>query len=343
MGRVGDVTDPAQTLPCGAMTPRQRAESWRTLGELSEDEVLAELRMPPAGPAVLVGPGDDTALLAVPGGQVLVTTDAMVLGHDWLDQWSSAADVGAKCVAQNAADIAAMGGVPTGIVTTLVADPQTPVSWVRELSEGMAGACERAGIAVLGGDLSSAPAGVRMVSMTALGQLPHGIREPVLRGGARADDVVAVSDRLGRSGAGLALLRAGDADRDPELVGYHLRPAPAYERGPDAARGGGTAMLDISDGLLRDASRIASASGVLLDLSAELLDDDVAALEPAVGNEVARDCVLNGGEEHTLLATFGPNLALPQGWRAIGSVRAGSGVALDGIPRQPGGWDHFAG
>jgi thiamine-monophosphate kinase len=102
-------------------------------------------------------------------------------------------------------------------------------------------------------------------------------------------------------------------------------------------------MIDLSDGLLRDASRVAVASGVCVDLHSVALTPDVARLEPVVGAQPARECVLSGGEEHSLLATFPAGSVVPEGFRVIGAVRAGGGVALDGVPQQPRGWDHFGG
>jgi thiamine-monophosphate kinase len=102
-------------------------------------------------------------------------------------------------------------------------------------------------------------------------------------------------------------------------------------------------MIDLSDGLLRDASRVAGASGVCVDLSSAALAGDLARLEPVLGVEAARECVLGGGEEHSLLATFPAAASVPEGFRLIGHVRAGQGVAVDGIPEQPRGWDHFGG
>ena len=98
----------------------------QTLAGVGEEELLARI-FPylPGGPGVILGPGDDTALVAAPGRSVLATTDAMVRQRDWRDDWSSGADVGAKVVAQNCADIAAMGGVPTGLLVTLIAEPAT--------------------------------------------------------------------------------------------------------------------------------------------------------------------------------------------------------------------------
>ena len=104
-------------------------------------------------------------------------------------------------------------------------------------------------------------------------------------------------------------------------------------------------MLDVSDGLLRDGARLAGASGVRLDLDPAALHADVERLGAGLGDlSEALECVLAGGEEHSLLATFPPSAAdLPIGWRLIGRVSEGSGVTLDGHPQRPRGWDHFAG
>jgi thiamine-monophosphate kinase len=313
-----------------------------TLGDVGEDGLLSVIfPLLSGGPGVLIGPGDDTALLSTPGGSVLATTDAMVRGRDWLDEWSTGADVGAKTVAQNIADIAAMGGVPTGLLVALIADPQTSLGWVRDFTRGLAQAAAEAGVPVLGGDLSSAPDGVLVVSVTALGSCDEG--EPVRRSGARVGDVLAVCGSLGHSAAGLLLLQRGQSALAPELVRYHCRPRPPYEQGPLAARAGASAMLDISDGLGRDAGRIARASGVGIELDDVLLDDDVAQLQRVLSRDEAWRCVTEGGEEHSLLACFPAEAGLPEGWRKIGEVVAGSGVLLRGVPVTGGGWDHFGG
>jgi thiamine-monophosphate kinase len=313
-----------------------------TLADSGEDGLLSVIfPLLPGGPGVLIGPGDDTAQLRTASGSVLATTDAMVRGRDWLDEWSTGADVGAKTVAQNLADIAAMGGVPTGLLVTLIADPRTPLAWARDFTQGLAQAASEAGVPVLGGDLSSAPEGVLVVSVTALGECDG--TEPVCRSGARAGDVVAVCGSLGHSAAGLLLLQRGQGGQAPELVDRHRRPRPPYLQGPVAARAGATAMLDVSDGLGRDAGRIARASGVRIVLDEELLADDVEQLEQVVSHEDAWRSVTEGGEEHSLLACFPRGTALPQGWRAIGQVEEGSGVLLRGVLVQGGGWDHFGG
>jgi thiamine-monophosphate kinase len=101
-----------------------------TLADLTEEQLLARItpRLP-GGPGVLVGPGDDTAVLRCDAATI-ITTDAAVRGRDWRDDWSTPGDVGAKIVAQNLADVAAMGGRPLGLVVTLLADPATTVAWV---------------------------------------------------------------------------------------------------------------------------------------------------------------------------------------------------------------------
>ncbi len=324
------------------MTPPEHpAPPQGTLADISEDELL-DLIFPtlPSHDRVLIAAGDDTASLAVPSGAVLATTDAMVLGRDWRDEWSSGEDVGRKCVAQNVADIAAMGGVATGLLVTLVAAADTPIDWVRSFTAGLTDAAREIGVAVLGGDLSSAPAGTRVVSITAMGEMRA--TPPVRRSGARPGDVVAVTGSLGRAAAGLLLLEQGDEAAGPELVECQRRPRAPYEQGPIAARAGATAMLDLSDGLVRDLGRVARASGVRIDLDSSSLAPHADALVAAVGDEAWR-CVLAGGEEHSLAATFPDRGRVPDGWQVVGAVTSGSGVAVDGEVQRGGGWDHFAG
>ncbi|MEO7058652.1 MAG: thiamine-phosphate kinase [Lapillicoccus sp.] len=336
-GRPGPGVGP----PLGGSRRPSRLPDGRTLADLSEDELLAEIfPIFASGPAALLGPGDDTALLATPDGSVVATTDTMVRDRDWRDAWSTGRDVGGKVVAQNLADVAAMGARPTGVLVTLVADPATAVDWVLEMTRGVAAACAEAGVTVLGGDLSSAPLGTLMVSVTALGTLDG--RPPVLRSGARPGDTVALAGTLGLAAAGWRLLETHRADDDAEAVARQRCPRPPLAQGPVAATAGATSMIDLSDGLLRDAARVARASRVRFALEERALAPDVARLSTALGPELARECVLAGGEEHSLLATFASDASLPEGWRRVGAVSAGSGVTIDGLPERARGWDHFA-
>jgi thiamine-monophosphate kinase len=319
------------------MTPPEPA----TLGELGEAAVLGRIfpRLPDAALA-LVGPGDDAAVMSAPDGRYVVTTDTMVHGPDFRLAWSTPHDLGWKAAATNLSDIAAMGARPTGLVVALAAPPETPVTLLEGLADGLRDACAELapGCGVIGGDLSVSA--TMVIAVTAFGDLQG--RDAVLRSGARAGDVVAVSGSLGLAAEGLALLfeRAIDADGVPDAeravalreefpaaLAAQLTPRPPLADGIAAAVAGATAMLDLSDGLAIDSRRIADASGVAIDLTSS-----------AVGSPAA----LAGGEDHALLATFPPGVALPGGFRRIGEVRAGAGLHVDGREYgERGGWDPY--
>ncbi|HEY5516079.1 MAG TPA: thiamine-phosphate kinase [Pengzhenrongella sp.] len=320
-----------------------------TVGDLTEDQLLA-LIFPilPAGSVTLLGPGDDAAVVAVPDGRAVVSTDVLVEGRHFRRQWSTGEDVGWRAAVQNLADVAAMGGRPTSLVVALVAPADLSVDWVTGLARGLAAACGRHGVGVVGGDLSGGDTIV--VSVTVLGDLDG--RDPVLRSGARAGDIIAHAGVRGWSAAGLALLAAGRGEVAPALVRAYLRPDPPLTAGAVAGRAGATSMLDLSDGLLRDAGRVARASGVVLDLGrvADAFAPDLAVLADAAATLGARaeEWVLAGGEDHGLLATFPPGVDLPEPFRPVGRVRAagpqGAWVLVDGRPPTVAspGWDHFA-
>lgn len=328
------------------------------LDDLGEAGVLSRIvPLLPAGGSTLLGPGDDAAVVAAPDGRVVVSTDVLVEGEDFRRDWSTGADVGWKAAAQNLADIAAMGAVPTALVVGLAAPGHLPVAWAEDLARGLAAACGAHGVGVVGGDLSAAAQVV--VSVTVLGDLAG--RSPVRRDGARPGDVVAVAGTLGRSAAGLALLLAGRPEDGADLVAAHLRPRPPLAAGPAAALAGATAMIDVSDGLVLDLSRVAAASGVAMDLDRSALavhvDPLVGPLSrlAAGGGDGALDrgrrealrAVLSGGEDHALAACFPSGAVLPPGFGVVGRVvpatSAGTVVLLDGVPPPdgPGGWDHF--
>ncbi len=240
----------------------------------------------PPGERTLVGIGDDAAVLAVPDGRVVATTDFLLEGRHFRRDWSSAADVGHKAAARSLADLAAMGAEPSALLVALAAPADLPVSWARELAQGLAAECARAsrcGASVIGGDTARADSVI--LAVTGLGDLAG--RAPVLRSGAAPGDLVAVAGLLGHAAAGLALLSAGLPHDD--LVAAHLRPAPPYEAGPEAADLGATAMIDISDGLLADLGHVAAASGVRIDLALDALrpGDALLAAARAVGDHAS--------------------------------------------------------
>ena len=268
-------------------------------------------------PAVLLGPGDDAAVVAAPDGRVVATTDVLVEGVHFRRDWSSGYDVGRKAAAANLADVAAMGARGTALLIGLAAPPDLPVAWSLELTDGLRDEAALVGAAVVGGDVVRSA--TLVISVTALGDLEG--RTPVTRGGARPGDVVVLAGELGRSAAGLARLTEGH--RDGADVDAHRRPTPPYALGPALADAGATAMCDVSDGLVADLGHLARASGVLIDL------------------DPADELFLTGGEDHALVATLPSGTPLPPGTRVIGRVLAGEpSVTVAGGPAT-GGWDHF--
>lgn len=385
----------------GAQAPYARGrggdETRPTVADLGEEGLLARFAplLPHAGDEV-VGTGDDCAVLAAPDGRYAVSTDVLVEGLHFRTDWSTPEQVGRRAAAQNLADAAAMGARPTALTVGLAMPGTTPVAWVEGMVAGMGEACRECGAGVVGGDLVGGPAIV--ISVTVLGDLQG--RAPVLRSGARPGDAIVHVGAPGRSAAGLALLSAGTGEGDaPGLQGRGQESAPAgsarpldaatraearacleafraprppLEAGPALARSGASAMMDVSDSLLRDGDRIARASGVILDIDeptrgrgalagamaslvpvARLLTDDEAAAAA-----IARTWVLTGGEDHGMLATVpaeilgalaGGTDGLPDGARVIGHVRAAGdgespGVRVGGrVPEAGLGWDHFGG
>lgn len=310
-----------------------------SLAETGEFGLIARViaRLDP-GPACLLGPGDDAAVVVASDGRVVASTDVLVEGRHFRRDWSSATDVGHRAAAANFADIAAMGAVPTALLVALCAPGDLAVRWAEELADGLGAEAATVGASVVGGDMSSSP--TLTVAVTALGDL-HG-HAPVLRSGARPGDVVALAGRLGHAAAGLTVLSRGF--RTPTLlVNAYRRPEVPYAAGPAAARAGATSMIDVSDGLLADLGHIAAASRVRIDVRREALEmpDQMRDAARALGVD-AYAWLLTGGEDHALAATFPAETPPPAGWRTIGRVLEGSGATVDGEPYAgPRGWDHF--
>jgi thiamine-monophosphate kinase len=310
-----------------------------TVGELGEfpliEAITARLA---AGASVLLGPGDDAAVVAAADGRVVATTDVLVEGRHFRKDWSPPHDIGAKAAAANLADVAAMGAVPTGLLVGLAIPSDREVEWVLSLADGLSEEAASAGAAVAGGDVVRSE--VVVVSVTAMGSLEG--RDPVLRSGARPGDLVAVAGRLGWAEAGFAILSRGF--RSPRtLVEAHRRPAPPYAEGPRAATLGATAMVDVSDGLVSDLGHVARASGVALSLSSDAFHVPEAFHDTARAlNADPMQWLLNGGDDHALAACFPPDVDLPMAWSVVGRVEEGEGVLVDGAPwAGPSGWTAF--
>jgi thiamine-monophosphate kinase len=318
------------------MANNEHAESLAQLGEFAVIDRLVSGHEQPA--AVALGPGDDAAVVFAGDGKTVVSTDMLVAGRHFRLDWSSPHDVGRKAIAQNAADMEAMGARAIAFVVGFGAPGATPAAQALELADGMWDEARRLGAGIVGGDLVSAPQWV--ISVTVLGDL--GGRAPVRRGGARAGDTVAVAGELGRSAAGYALWH-NNIDQFEALRRRHLVPEVPYGQGRVAADAGATAMTDVSDGLVADLGHVAAASGVGVDVSTAALTADhdaVSGAAAAVGSDPWA-WVLGGGEDHALVAAFpGPP---PAGWRVIGRVLDGPArVLVDGDEWHGNpGWQSF--
>jgi thiamine-monophosphate kinase len=267
------------------------------LAELGELGLLSELER--RGLARRIE--DDAAQL---GDGLVVTQDALVEDVHFRLDWITWRDLGWRAAAINISDLAASGATPDGLIVTLAAPGETRVADVLELYAGMA----ETGVPVLGGDTNRADKLV--LSVTALGRSD---RVPG-RGGARPGDLLVVTGPLGAAGAAFRERR-------------YLRPPIRLDEGRRLAAVA-TAMLDISDGLARDAGHIARRSGVDCAIELEAV--------PRVGE--LED--LGFGEDFELLAATPDPLDFP----VIGRCGEGEGVTLllDGEPVQLGGWDHFS-
>lgn len=324
---------------------RAARPSGPTIAELGETAVLARIlpRLAP-GDSTLLAAGDDAAVVAAVDGRFVVTTDMLVHGPDFRLAWSTPFELGWKAAATNLTDVAAMGARPTALVVAVAAPPTTPVAVLEGFADGMreALAVLAPGAGVVGGDLSASS--VLTIAVTAFGDLEG--RPPVPRSGARVGDLMAHAGARGDAARGLALLFAEGTDatgepdpeatrevrlRHPELVRAQLAPEPPVAAGVVAAVAGATAMLDVSDGLARDARRIAEASGVGLDFDAGALGPDLRV-------------ALAGAEDHGLLATFPPGARVPEPFEVIGRVVDDPGhVLVDGERVGADGWDPYTG
>lgn len=314
----------------------------RTLADVGEfrliDEITDGLTL---GPDVLLGPGDDGAVLAV-DSPVVCSVDVLVENVHFKTAWSPAESVGRKAVAVNVADIEAMGATATALVVGFAAPGETPESWALDFARGLRQECDRAGVSLVGGDVTRAAQ--IAISITVLGTLDG--RAPITRAGARPGDVVAFCGRLGWAAAGLAVL--GRGFRSPRAaVQAQLVPEPPYGQGKVAALAGASAMIDVSDGLLADLGHIVARSGVAVDLSSAAfpIAEPLQAVAAATGSNPL-NLVLGGGEDHALLATFAAD-AVPDGWTVVGAVSApGDGgplITVDGAAWEGNrGWDHYA-
>jgi thiamine-monophosphate kinase len=304
---------------------------------------------------VVLGIGDDAAVLRLPEGSELVAAvDTLVAGRHF-PVGTAARSIGYRALAVNLSDLAAMGATPAWATLALTM-PNADGQWLQEFSDGLFDIAQQHGVILVGGDTTRGPL---TVSVQILGSVPRGTA--LRRGGASAGDLLAVSGTLGDAGAGLKFASAavGDVDRSgarggavDALIRRFDYPSPRVQLGL-AARGAASAAMDISDGLTGDLPKLAAASGLHAHVNVERLPLS-AALLATVDAAQAREWALSAGDDYELLLAASPvsypkleaaarqlNLTLT----IIGELSSGSGVSwsLDGADYTPAasGFDHF--
>jgi len=344
-----------------------------TVATLGEHAVLARIlsRLPKTPTSVLVGPGDDAAIVAPERNQrLVVTTDAVVEGVHFSRPAFSPADVGHKALAVNLSDLAAMGAEPRWSLLSLVLPGSALVADIEALVDGYVALARRHGVAVVGGNITRTE-GPLVVDVTAGGAVRP--RRWLTRAGAKPGDHVYVSGTIGGALAGLEMMQAGrretgdgsretgDGSRetapDPACIARQLRPEPRVRLGLAMARGrAARAAMDLSDGLADALRQVSAASGcgVRIDAAALPIEPGAAAWWDARGADAVMAAVA-GGEDYELLfavpAKGGGRLRAARRHAAdppltrIGAFTARAGelvVTRDGVDEPlPAGFEHF--
>jgi thiamine-monophosphate kinase len=332
----------------------------------SEFEFVRWLRriVPARQGRLKLGAGDDAALIGVGRGhELILTSDLSIEGVHYSRRLHPPRSVGHRALARSLSDIAAMGGTPRFALVSLAISRRTPRRWVEKFYAGLLGLAKRSGVAVIGGD-TAVVAGPTGVDVIVCGETPAG--RALLRSGARPDDHIFVSGRLGLSAFGLRLLRRqpqaarnlAPARMRPMGVGddallTHLYSEPRCALGSFLARRRlASAMIDVSDGLSTDLANLCAASGVGALLWEEQIPGPLRG-QGVISQDDARNLALHGGEDYELLFTVPPRKArqVPRqhrgvGLHSIGVIQRSKGLVLlraDGTKAvlQPAGWDHF--
>jgi thiamine-monophosphate kinase len=236
------------------------------------------------------GIGDDAAVLDIPAGErLVVSTDASVENVHFRREWMTAEEIGGRAAAAALSDLAAMGAAPRGLLLAL----GIPEGWrpeLEQLAHGVGAVGASAGCPIVGGNVSAA--GELSLTITVLGSA----RQPLTRSGAREGDIMFVTGRLGGSGAALRALLAGEKPAVAHRARF-VAPVPRLREARWLAEHGAHAAIDISDGLLADASHLARASVASLEFDAPAI--------PCVPGVSVEDA-LESGEEYELLVAAPP-------------------------------------
>ena len=282
--------------------------------------------------AVLVGIGDDAAVVRGSAQQV-ITTDVAVEDVHFSKRWSNAFDIGRKVTAANIADILAMGATPQYLVVALTLVGDEGIERVAELAHGIKAEADKSGARVVGGDIARGSA--ISIAITAIGSVEHAIT----RSGAKVGDGIYISSLTGWSAAGLHLLENNiEPIHAVHAMALNEFRAPSLDYGVDFSQA--HALTDTSDALLISCQSVADASGVNLHINPEQVESayeftELSLLAQSVGVDVF-DWILGGGEDHVFLAT---GIDLPG--ICIGEVRQGSGVTGLEMKKAPQMWRHF--
>lgn len=309
---------------------------------MAEFDLIARIRQRAASRGdVVLGIGDDGALLAPPPGmQLAVTMDTLNIGVHFPPE-TAPADIGWKALAVNLSDLAAMGAQPAWCTLSLTL-PQADAAFVDGFCDGFLALAEQHDLALVGGDTTRGPLSV---SVTAHGFVAAG--EALRRDGARVGDEVWVSGTLGDAAGALAQWQAG-APMLPALRARLDRPTPRVALGR-ALRGIASSAIDISDGLLADLAHVCRASGVGAEIEIDALPAS-AALRAVFDAGTRRALQATGGDDYELCFTapIAQREALETVSRAlalsltrIGRIVPGIGVVCAGLPAGVMGYQHF--
>jgi len=310
---------------------------------LPESRALAILQeeLPKFGASTLVGIGDDAAVLQKSAKRLVWTIDACSEGTHFKPSWLGPEDLAHKSLHAAVSDLCAMGARPTAALVQLTLAPWLTASRLRRLAREQAAVCRALGCPIVGGNLTRGTE-VQLVT-TALGHLPG---RPLERTRAQVGDELWLMGAVGEARLGLHALERG-WENEPHFavcVNALRRPRALVQEGLRLARTA-HACLDVSDGLRRDAPRLAQSSDVRVVIEASRLersaDEAFRRAAAALGLDPLQE-MLEGGEDYALLAT-GPSARRPRGARIIGRVERGRGAWLEaarGRTRLEGGFEH---